>query len=1211
MPSTGDGAPSADSELRVSVVGATFERADNYFLVVEINLGPRYAGHHESQKGRTDVARNTGAPEFKSASFGFLLPADAEPREAHVVVEAYAISVAAAGAGPDARDQVRLVGRAAYPLQYALQKLVSAGRASAALIIINRLEVDNIDVHVGRVKLDMQLLPSQPNPPPPRPSPNARSIAGNGAANGGGAGNGRMPAGSSVSVESPRGRSSRASSHSGDMSPRRNTQTPAVRISSDVLSEPTSPTGHGSNTGSARGRYDAVTPSSPLKMGFQFPATYHPPTVAEAAPRAALSPKDRSLPVSPTSYMAGNFEQAFGGFVSIPSGFREVIMFVHSASNLPTRDGQLPSTFVTAKTEREAAERQPAKAATHAAELSSNPVWEEVLIVHVPEDAVARGEGIRLTVADNVTKRCLTRFDLPVGNLAPYHQYNLDLVAQDVPTAPKLHLTVISRTAVTFPSVKVTFELLLRGYVRMLASHMRMVAAVKIVADGADYKNRVNLGWQHPDKYYLPRVPVIPVIQMQPDASCFDVANFRNRGDLTSTQITLAVGPTNQPQWNHVFTFTEDEAVLFSDRACLVVEYYAVPVGDKPGLEGDPAQRTFAGYSVLPMNENTRRELLDGVVGMEVAAVLGLDSSPDADASVVALDLKLWSGRPGEQAPQTTRSSSKLSNRQKKQLSVDIRRASQDADGAGEQRVLRRSVTGDESRRGESGAATAPVVPANGRPGVANGSMTAAVLPGGMRPLGGLGSPTGAHTNANRMSGEGESMLGAHGRTSPSGRAGAKIMSPTSQFGGDGLPPLDALGSLLPRPSPRGFVGSASARADSNSAADEILGNILSPPIGNSGAPPESIPEVPVDERVAVLLRDIDSKQRLINRLLREVDERTEAVRRVGQDVLQLREQNALLDAANADLRRAMSDRDNAIVEAAHGTELEQLPRDDLVRRIVALSGRYQQEAQRCAEYQQRTQQLQNVLIKKNEAEKRWIELEKAHTAQAAYVQKLQESVGKASKYEQTCKQQEKVIVRLEQIIDKHVKDAHRGGTSSTPFNIEMESRKYLQEENARLREQTRQQQFGAIQATEEGGKTDAGGEAVKLRQELESERQRNARLTSEIELAKMSTAGRMDDDERLMLMLRVDKAESRVAALENEMLSNAKTYAKQISDLKVQLSERKANGLRGGASSVSLDDISQNPPSRGPTPTRMQPVRHGATGAQRRPSPQLYPLNQ
>eukprot|EP01136_Pigoraptor_vietnamica_P001019 Opistho-1_new@27068 len=1159
----------SDMELRVSVAGASFERPDNYFLAVEINLGPRYAGHHESQKGRTDVARNTSSPEFKSASFPFLLPADAEPRDAQVVVEAYAITV---GAGPDARDQVRPVGRASYPLQYAHQKLVAGGRASAALIIVNRLESDGIDVHVGRVRLDMQLLPAQANPPS-RPSPNAR--------------NGRQNTGaSSVSVESPRGRSSRASSHSGDLSPRRS-QAPSVRIG-DVLSEPTSPTG-----GSTRRMLEnVVTPSSPLKMGFQFPASYHPPPPpVDTSSRTVVSPRDRSLPVSPTSYIAGNYEQAFGAFVSIPSGFREVVMFVHSASNLPSRDGQLPAAFVTAKTEREAAERQPAKAATHAAEPSCNPVWEEVLIVQVPEDAVARGEGIRLTVADNVSKRCLSRFDLPVGSLTPYHQYNLDLVAQDNPSAPRLHLTVVSRTAVTYPEVKVTCELLLRGFVRMLASHLRMVAAIKIVADGADYKQRVNLAWQHPDKYYLPRVPVIQLVQMQPDHSCFDVANFRNRGDLTSTQITLAVPSTNQPQWNHVFSFTEDESVLFADRACLVIEYYTVPVGDKAG-DGDTAQRTFAGYSVLPMGEARRQELASSVVSMEVAAIFGPESSPDADASIVAIDLKLWSGR-SDAGGQPQRTSSKLSHRQKKQLSVDIRRASQDTDG---DRVLRRTTTGEEARRDV--ASTAPVVAGNGRPHMPNGSMTAGVVPNG-RALGGLGSPTA------RNGADGESM---NGLTSPTGRNGGKALSPPSYPGTDALPPLDAMGSLLPRPSPRGHPGVPWNANSSQRDADEILGAILSPP---ANGPMNGLPEAdgPVDERVAVLLRDVDSKQRLINRLLREVDERTEAVRRVGQDVLQLREQNAMLEAANADLRRAMADRDAAIVEAAHGTELDTLPRDELVRRIVALSGRYQQEAQRCAEYQQRTQQLQNVLIKKNEAEKRWIELEKAHTAQAAYVQKLQESVGKSSKYEQTCKQQEKVIVRLEQIIDKHVKDAHRGGTGGAPFNIEMESRKYLQEENARLREQIRTQQFGPAQGEDGKGAEGASADVAKLRHELEAERQKNSRLQSEVELAKVSAAGRMDDDERLMLMLRVDKAESRVAALESEMLANAKTYAKQISDLKLQLSERKAQNLRGGASSVSLDDI-QNPPSRGPTPTRMQPVRHATTGAQRRPSPQLQPLN-
>ena len=67
------------------------------------------------------------------------------------------------------------------------------------------------------------------------------------------------------------------------------------------------------------------------------------------------------------------------------------------------------------------------------------------------------------------------------------------------------------------------------------------------------------------------------------------------------------------------------------------------------------------------------------------------------------------------------------------------------------------------------------------------------------------------------------------------------------------------------------------------------------------------------------------------------------------------------------------------------------------------------------------------MVAEKSVGEYRGIELEKAHTIQAAYVQKLQSSQGKIDAYKATITMQEKVIAKLEELMREIVK-------SNVPF---------------------------------------------------------------------------------------------------------------------------------------------------------------------------------
>lgn len=103
-------------------------------------------------------------------------------------------------------------------------------------------------------------------------------------------------------------------------------------------------------------------------------------------------------------------------------------------------------------------------------------------------------------------------------------------------------------------------------------------------------------------------------------------------------------------------------------------------------------------------------------------------------------------------------------------------------------------------------------------------------------------------------------------------------------------------------------------------------------------------------------------------------------------------------------------------------SDLDVLSKDELRRRYTQLTQSLQAQISENEVITKRLQTLQSIKIERNELEKKFLELRNAHTAQQAYVQTLQDNIGKIPQYRATLQRQEKAISRLEGIIkDKTV----------------------------------------------------------------------------------------------------------------------------------------------------------------------------------------------
>jgi hypothetical protein len=95
-------------------------------------------------------------------------------------------------------------------------------------------------------------------------------------------------------------------------------------------------------------------------------------------------------------------------------------------------------------------------------------------------------------------------------------------------------------------------------------------------------------------------------------------------------------------------------------------------------------------------------------------------------------------------------------------------------------------------------------------------------------------------------------------------------------------------------------------------------------------------------------------------------------------------------------------------------------------------------------------------------------------------------------------------------------------------------------------------------------------------------------------------------EKERLRLLMRAEKAETRIAMIESQMVDNSKKAAREIGKLRMQLNEEKAKA-KGGFGKPSTMKLGEMPKPAGaagvPFAAKPMPGMHNASGAMLKPS--------
>ena len=156
----------------------------------------------------------------------------------------------------------------------------------------------------------------------------------------------------------------------------------------------------------------------------------------------------------------------------------------------------------------------------------------------------------------------------------------------------------------------------------------------------------------------------------------------------------------------------------------------------------------------------------------------------------------------------------------------------------------------------------------------------------------------------------------------------------------------------------------------------------------------------------------------------------------------------------------------------------------------------------------------------------------------------MQQEIQKTKLYKDTIRKQEKVISRLEKLMETTLKDTQKARNAV----IEMEK---LKTENSNLQKQLKAQVYGG---------DNNYSEVEQHKQEVESLQKLVESLKEELKSKRPTTShGNEWEKEKSELEVMLYRAEKRVESMQLEMTNNAKNFAKEIANLKMQIAEKES----------------------------------------------------
>ncbi|XP_073435566.1 coiled-coil domain-containing protein 33 [Dendrobates tinctorius] len=251
------------------------------------------------------------------------------------------------------------------------------------------------------------------------------------------------------------------------------------------------------------------------------------------------------------------------------------------------------------------------------------------------------------------------------------------------------------------------------------------------------------------------------------------------------------------------------------------------------------------------------------------------------------------------------------------------------------------------------------------------------------------------------------------------------------------------------------------------------------------------------------------------------------AMQRMADDIIALRRQMSGLEAENSALRSERSLNQDAGRSLLSDADIDVMTKAELADRLATIKQKLASETSELRSMRDRIQQLQNELVRRNDREKELILLQRAHQQQQTVLSQYHQRLSRAKALQDTVRKQEKVIEKMEKLLDTKLRDekrsrTDRGDKGTRSDTLQAEVYATLLAENSRLRE------------------------------ELE-----RTRITTTVIPQHVTVHETFTDSEKFSLLSKLEKSQARVQSLERELEEAARRWGREKQQLLTQLSEQ------------------------------------------------------
>ncbi|XP_064846405.1 coiled-coil domain-containing protein 33 [Oncorhynchus masou masou] len=274
-----------------------------------------------------------------------------------------------------------------------------------------------------------------------------------------------------------------------------------------------------------------------------------------------------------------------------------------------------------------------------------------------------------------------------------------------------------------------------------------------------------------------------------------------------------------------------------------------------------------------------------------------------------------------------------------------------------------------------------------------------------------------------------------------------------------------------------------------------------------------------------------------------EVENYRTAMRKMAEDIIALRTQVVTLGTDNSQLRSDLTLHQDLGRHLLDDTDVDVMTKAEVADRIASLKLKLASESSKASAQRDKIQQLQNDLIRKNDSEKELLRLQRAHQQQQTVLQRFHRTVSKTANLEATVQQQEKIIEKMEKLLDNTLAEKSKD-------NAERKMKMKPTGETGEFSE--RKLKMKPTVGEEDNRKEiAAAAENSRLRGELDKIHPQPPQAAIIIQPAQV-----FPDRERLSLLSKLEKAETRVRTLEKQLEDNSKRWGRQKQDMLTRLSE-------------------------------------------------------